>query len=265
MSFIDRFFKLREENDVPKPFLEHLEDLRKMIIKMVITLVVAMIGCFFYRKELLSIAQRPLKEVDPNLIGSLLTLGVAEPFMISIKLAFYAGIVVSFPLLLFFLAQFVVPALTRNEKKYVFTAITVGFGLFLLGVLVCYFYLLPQTLHFFFNDAKTVGLNPSWTATQYFSFVTHFIIAFGLCFELPVVVLSLVSLKLISYPFMAATRPYAVVLLMVFAAIIAPTPDVITFLSFSAPLCLLYEACIWLAWLMERRQKKQELEPTVEP
>lgn len=265
MSIIDRFFKLREENDVPKPFIEHLEDLRKMFIKMAITVVTAMIACFCYRKELLSIVQRPLNEVDPSLVGSLLTLGVADPFMISIKLAFYAGIVVSFPLLLFFLAQFVVPALTRNEKKYVFSAIAVGFGLFLLGVLVCYFYLLPQTLHFFFNDAKQVGLNPTWTATQYFSFVTHFIIAFGLCFELPVVVLTLVSMRLISYPFMAATRPYAFVLLMVLAAIIAPTPDLVTFLSFSAPLCILYEVCIWLAWMIERRQKRELEQPVIEP
>lgn len=261
MSILDRFFKLREENDTPKPFMTHLEDLRTMFIKMAVTLIAAMMACLYFRKDLVALVQRPLNEVDPTLVGSLLTLGVADPITISFQLAFYAGIILSFPLLLLYLAQFVVPALSRTEKKYVFSAIVIGFGLFLAGVSACFLYILPQTLAFFFQDAKSLGLNPSWTVTQYFSFVTHFVLAFGLCFELPVVVMTLVALKVVSYKFLSSTRPYAIVLLMLLAAIIAPTPDIITFLSFSAPLCILYELCIWLAWFIDRRQRQAAEQP----
>jgi sec-independent protein translocase protein TatC len=89
---------------------------------------------------------------------------------------------------------------------------------------------------------------------QYYSFVTRFTLGFGLAFELPVVVLALVRFGLITYKFMARTRPYAIVLIVIAAAIITPTPDILTLLAMSLPMCLLYESCIWIAWLMERRR-----------
>ena len=86
--------------------------------------------------------------------------------------------------------------------------------------------------------------------------MTRFVIAFGLTFELPVVVLALVRFGLITYRFMARTRPYAIVLIFVLATIITPTPDVLTLVAMSLPMCLLYESCIWIAWGMERRAAK---------
>lgn len=258
MAIFDRILKLREENDTPKPFLQHLEELRNMFIKMAVTLIACMMGSLYFRKTLVTLVQEPLKKVDPTLVGRLQTLGVADSMTISFQLAFYAGIIISFPFLLFYLAQFVIPALTRKEKKYVFPGIAIGFGLFLTGVSLCYFFILPQTLAFFFKDAQSLDWTPTWTVREYFSFVTHMTIAFGLTFELPVVVLGLVGMGIISYDFMARTRPYAVILLLVLAAIIAPTPDVLTFLSMGTPMCLLYESCIWLAWIIDRKRKKPE-------
>ena len=253
-------FRFRElpESDTSKPFLEHLEDLRWTIVKMGITLAIAMIVCFAFRGVLVRILQAPLNAVDPQ-VGTLRALGITDSITVSLHLAFYAGIVISFPLLLYFLAEFILPALTVVEKRFLFPAIAASFGLFLLGVLLCYFWLLPKTILFFFRDTQSLGWTPAWTVQQYYSFVTRFTIGFGLSFELPVVVLALVKFGLVTYTFMARTRPYAVVLIFILATIITPTPDILTLIAMALPMCLLYESCIWIAWLMERRKSRATL------
>ena len=120
-----------------------------------------------------------------------------------------------------------------------------------------YFWLLPKTILFFFRDTENLGWAPTWTVQQYYSFVTRFTIGFGMAFELPVVVLALVRFGLVTYRFMARTRPYAVVLIFVLATIITPTPDILTLVALALPMCLLYESCIWIACLMERRSLKR--------
>ncbi len=253
-------FKFREvpEAETAKPFLEHLEDLRWTVVKMAIALLLAMVLCFAFRHSLVQIVQRPLGEFGEK-VGPLRALGITDSFTISFRLAFYAGIVVSFPLLLYFVAEFVLPALTAVEKRFVLPAIGVSFLLFLAGVLCCYYWLLPQTIGFFYKDTQSLGWAPEWTVQQYYSFVTRFTLGFGLAFELPVVVLALVYFGLITYEFMARTRPYAVVLIFILATIITPTPDVLTLIAMSLPMCLLYESCIWIAWLMQRRARRVSL------
>src|SRR5881398_4209233 len=250
-------FKFRDlpDSETSKPFLEHLEDLRWTIVKVAITLGAAMIVCFAFRATLVRVLQAPLHDVGSQ-IGSLKALGITDSIVISFHLAFYAGIVLSFPLLLYFLAEFVLPALTAVEKRFLFPAIFVSFALFLLGVMVCYFWLLPKTILFFFHDTQSLGWTPTWTVQEYYSFVTRFTLGFGLAFELPVVVLVLVRFGLITYEFMARTRPYAIVLIFLLATIITPTPDVLTLIAMSLPMIVLYESCIWIAWFMKRRQSR---------
>jgi sec-independent protein translocase protein TatC len=250
-------FKFRElpESETTKPFLEHLEDLRWTIVKIAITLVIAMIICFAFRSILVRVMQAPLSEVGSQ-VGTLKALGITDSLVISFHLAFYAGIVLSFPLLLYFLAEFVLPALTALEKRFLLPAIFVSFGLFLLGVVVCYYWLLPKTILFFFRDTESLGWAPTWTVQEYYSFVTRFTIGFGLAFELPVVVLALVRFGLLTYQFMARTRPYAIVLIFILATIITPTPDILTLIAMGLPMYLLYESCIWIAWFVERRRAR---------
>lgn|ERR1043166_854927 len=253
-------FKFRDlpESETSKPFLEHLEDLRWTVVKMAIAVFGAMVVCFLFRQTLVRVMQAPLHNVDPQ-VGSLKALGITDSIVISFHLAFYAGIVLAFPFLLYFLAQFVLPALTAIEKRFLFPAILGSFGLFLLGVFVCYFWLLPKTILFFFRDTQSLGWAPTWTVQQYYSFVTKFVLGFGMAFELPVVVLALVYFGLITYRFMARTRPYAIVLIFILAAIIAPTPDLLTLVAMAMPMTLLYESCIWIAWIMERRASRLRL------
>ena len=253
------FFKFREipEAEAAKPFLEHLEDLRWTVVKMAITLFIAMILCFAFRASLTQLMQRPLEAIDPQM-RTLQSLSITDSFTISFSLAFYAGIVLSFPLLLYFVAEFVLPALTAVEKRLLLPSIGVSFALFLIGVVACYSWLLPKTVAFFFRDAQSLGWVPNWTVRDYYSFVTRFTIGFGLAFELPIVVLALVRFGLLTYDFMRNTRPYAVVLIFILAAIITPTPDILTLMAMGFPMYLLYESCIWIAWLMQRKAAKAD-------
>ena len=258
---VKNFFKFREipETESAKPFLEHLEDLRWTVVKMAITLFVAMVLCFAFRGTLTQIMQRPLTQLEPK-IRTLQALGITDSITISFSLAFYAGIVISFPILVYFLAEFILPALTAVEKRLMLPAIGASFGLFISGVVLCYFWLLPKTVLFFFKDAQSLGWAPSWTVREYYSFVTRFTIGFGLSFELPVVVLALVRFGLVTYELMARTRPYAVVLIFILAMIITPTPDILTMLAMGTPMYLLYESCIWIAWFMKRRTARLKAE-----
>ena len=259
MALLDRLFKLREESDEPKPFLQHLEELRWMFLKMAVTLGVCMAGSLCFQKSLVHWMERPLAQVDPALVTKLQNLGVIDPVTISFSLAFYAGLVFSFPLLLLFVAQFIVPALTRKERHIVFPAIAVGFGLFLAGVLLCYFVILPGTLKFCFEYSQSLNFAPAWTVREYFSFVTQMLVAFGAAFELPLAVVVLAYLEIVSFELLHRTRPYAWVLVLALAAVLAPTPDPLSFFALGAPMCLLYEACIWIAWLLEKRRNNMRV------
>jgi sec-independent protein translocase protein TatC len=252
-----RIFEFREMDDEAKPFLDHLEDLRTMLIRMAIALGSAMILAFAFRTWLAAVIQRPLVAVAPDRAANLQSLGVADSMTISIQLAFYSGFVLSFPFLLYFLARFVLPALTPKERKMLLPAAGIGFFLFLAGVLFAYFVVLPQALHFFFKDAQGMSWNPTWTVREYYSFTTQFIIAFGLAFELPVVIMILVKLNIVDVETLKRTRSFALVIIFVFAAIITPTQDIITLACMGAPMYLLYEACILLAGVMEARRRKR--------
>lgn len=258
MSWLNKFFKFREKSDgdVVKPFLEHMEDMRWTIIKMIVSLVIGMIIAFFFVNDLMYFVQKPLDAVSPELRGKIVTRTIAEPFIISLMLAFFAGITLALPFLGYFLLSFVLPALTRQEKKYLFPGIFGSFCLFVAGAVVSYVYILPQTLKFFWDYSHKMQVNILWEWKDYISFCAWLTIGFGLLCQLPVVMIVLSLLGIISYSFLARTRPYAVTIILILAAVIAPTPDPITFLSLGAPIILLYEVCIWIVWLIDRQRRK---------
>lgn len=258
MSWLKQLFKFREssEGDVVKPFLEHMEDLRWTILKMAFVQITAMIGAFWFRTDLMRLLQLPLGKVDPELPGMLITTGIADSFIISLELAFFAGIAIAFPFHVYFIADFVLPALTRREKKLLLPGIAAGFALFLTGVAVAYLFILPATLDFFWKDAKQVGIRPMWTWRAYFSFCAWLCFGFGLLCELPVVVLVLAVLGIVDATLLRRTRPYAITIILVLTIVIAPTPDPMTFITLAAPVVMLYELCIWVVWALDRRKKK---------
>lgn len=365
MFLLKKVIQLREKShpDQEKPFLEHLEDLRVMLFRVVITLIVAVIACFGFQKPLMEILRRPVEQVwlssqeqklpqsgseaprpvsvdvwehaktmeravsalpedqrelflsqlpeemafhvrsvmwlratkalpearreaflkaaqltpelrrqiealiirgpgtEPEQRGNLRMMSALKPtesFMLSMKLALYAGLIVSFPLLLFFVLQFVLPGLHAHEKRVLWPAMSVGFGLFLSGVCFAYFEVLPRALAFFQAWGDDLGVSNDWRIGDYISFATQFTLLFGLSFELPVVVMVLVKLGLLSYEIMAKTRSHAVVAIFIAAAVITPTPDIPTMLLMAGPMVLLYEICIWFAWFDRRKNRLRE-------
>ena len=259
MTWLSKFFKFREKSDgdVVKPFLEHMEDLRWVIIKIVLTMMVSMGTSFFFVKDLMHLLRIPLREVSPELESMLVVHKITESFMITIELAFFAGIVLALPFLIYFLAGFILPALTRQEKKFLFPGIAGSTALFAAGVVASYHYILPKTLKFFYDYSVATGVRIMWSWKDYLSFASWLTIGLGLLCQLPIVVIVLSIVGLVDYPLLSRTRAYAISGILILSGIVAPTPDPITLLTLAAPVILLYEACIWIVWLLDRRKKKR--------
>lgn len=192
------------------------------------------------------------------------SLNPTEGFMLSFKLALYAGIALTFPFLLYFILQFILPGLHKKEQKALFPALAIGFGLFLSGVFFSYLVVLPRVLEFFTTYSSQMGITNDWRIGEYISFTTQFVLIFGLAFELPVIVMTLVFLGVLQHTVMANSRAYAVVGILITAAVITPTPDILTLGLLAGPMYLLYEICIFLSWFVERKQKKKEAEELAE-
>jgi len=255
---LHRFFEFRELEDQPRSIIDHLEDLRKMLIKMATVLGLAMMLSFIFRHQITAMIQHPLVAVDPKNAEGLQSLGVADSLMISFSLAFYAGLIFSLPFLLYFLAEFLMPALLPKERRAVIPTALMGFLLFLIGGAFGYFAVLPRALDFFYKDAKSLGWIPIWTVREYYAFTTQFIISFGLAFELPAAVLLLVRLGFLDTKTLIKIRPHAVVAIFVLAALIVPTPDLLTFLLMGVPMYGLYELCILIARFVEKKERLRD-------
>ncbi|HEX8372052.1 MAG TPA: twin-arginine translocase subunit TatC [Chthoniobacterales bacterium] len=254
MSWKDKIFSFRETDEASmKPFLDHLEDLRWTAVKMAVVLVLSMGLALCYRNTLVNIIQDPLATVNPELISTLRARGPMDAISISFSLAFYAGIVLAFPFLLYFVAQFVLPALTLAEKKHILPVVFVGLMLFLGGVLSCYYWLLPITLAFALKDQQNLSWVSNWDVQSYFSFATQFVLSFGLAFELPLVVLFLVRLGVLNYAMLQKTRMVAFVIIFLLSAVITPTTDPFTLCAMALPMYVLYEICIFLAKYTEKK------------
>ena len=263
-TVLRKIFAARESKDVEmvKPFLDHLEDLRWMLMKMVGTLALGMVLSFGFRFRLVHIVEAPFYAVNGG-ADHLRALGPADSMNVSLSLAFYAGIVLTFPLQLYFLAAFVLPALSHKERAYLLPIIGATFALFLGGVLFCFNYVLPLTLRWLHYDNINMGFDPNWTVGLYFSFATQFVLIFGLSFELPVIVVILVKLGLISADTLRKTRAYAIIGILALGCFLAPSPDPITMMIVSGPMILLFEGSIWVAVLMERRERRLALSTRV--
>lgn len=260
-ALLKKLFKARDKlamdlgkGDEEKPFLEHLEDLRTMIVRIAITLVVFTVGTFFFYKELFHIIMLPLKwaGIDEN---SLINIDPTSAFMTAVNVSMVAGVILCFPLIIFFLLQFVMPGLKHNEKKLIFPIVIIGGGLFMTGVCFAYFLALPGALKFFNDFGNDLGIKQTWTLELYTTFATRFILIFGVSFELPVLVMALVKLDILSYQMMKKTWKQALVAVVIFAAVITPTQDIFTLMVLALPLYVLYLICIWLAYYMEKKDR----------
>ncbi|MGO9245478.1 MAG: twin-arginine translocase subunit TatC [Verrucomicrobiia bacterium] len=242
----------REEGNL-KSFWEHLDDLRSTVFKSLIALAVTFHLALAFANRILGILTWPLRRVTDHPENFLLSLNVTDSFMLSVKLAFYVGLVLAAPAILYFVGQFVLPALRPREKQMLWPGFAAGTILFILGAVSCFLFIVPQTLRAFIQASHWLGIEPRWTIESYISFVTQFTLMTGLTFEIPLVLLVLVRLGVLSYATVRSGRKILILVAFVIAAFLAP-PDPLSMILMALPLVLLFEITIWLCWLTERRR-----------
>ena len=215
--------------DREKPFLDHLEDLRGVILKCAGAIGVGSILGVMGIGLVMEILRWPLQQAQGNLAqprpNTLLALQVTDPMTVTLQIGIGAGILLALPFVLFFIGQYLLPALDPKERNLLLPVFLVGTFLFLGGALFCYFLVLPRALEFFQDLNRWLGLETSWTMTSYTDFALQMLVGFGLSFELPLVMVILARLGILQQKVVAQHRRHAVVALIVLAACVTPTSD----------------------------------------
>ena len=243
-----------------KPFLAHLEDLRWTILRCVGVLAVGVVVCAFTAKYILQALYVPYREAghDPK---DLFNFNVVDPFSIHMEISLFGGVILALPLLLYFIGQFLLPALTPREKGFVAPVFAAGAALFVIGVTMCYVFVLKVTLQFFFAYSAWLGWSATWTAKALIDFEVQMLLGFGLAFELPLVILVLNLLGLVTAEQLASKRRHAAFFIFIAACCIIPSTDLFSLSVLSVPMYLLYEACIWIARIVEKRKDNGHVVP----
>lgn len=210
----------------------HLTELRKRLIISILAIVVGFCIAYYYVDDLLNIIIAPA--------GKLYYMRPTEAFFTYMKVSLVAGILVASPIWLYEVWAFIIPALTKREKKVTNWLLPFAIILFFIGVLFSYFLVLPAAVRFFIGFA-TPELQPLFSIGQYVDFVIAFILPFGIIFELPIVMIILAKLNLITSDFLKKKRKIFLFLAFVIGAIISPTPDMFSQTMIALPMILLYE------------------------
>lgn len=237
-----------------KPFFDHLRDLRVTIIQCLAALTIGILVALPATPRLLDMVEAPLQKAGKDPDSFLVMFRVVEPFSITMKFAFWCGLILSLPLVLYFIARFVFPGLLKKERKAVLWSLGAGAVLFAAGIGMGYVITLPVALKVMFRIGEWLGKTPPFIElSNYVSFSLRLLVAFGCAFELPVVVLALGRLDLVSSSWLRGKRRHVIVGLMVLAMLLTPS-DPYTMLLMALPLVALYEICIWIIWGWERKK-----------
>lgn len=229
-------------------FFQHLEELRATLIRMLVIGAAAATAGWFVSERLLGL-------LVPAELGQVHYFNPTEGFMIRFKVSIAVGLLAAMPMLLMQVWSFVAPGLFQNEKRFVFPVLLSSTVLFYLGLAFAYAFVVPRMVSFFlsFSDAT---LHPIINVTQYFSFVTKFCLAFGLVFQIPVVIVLLAWLGLVTPRQLLSQWRYGVVIIFIVAAWLTP-PDAVSQVMMAIPMVVLYMGAIGLAFVVGRRRKSR--------
>ena len=237
------------------PFLDHLEELRWRILWSLVAIIVGTVlgWMLLERIDIVEILKRPIAPYLPG--GRLVFTSPAEPFMLTLKVAFALGCLVASPVVIYQIWAFLSPALYQREKRLIVPALGVGVVLFLAGAMACYQWLLPAALKVLLGFQRA-DLTAMITIDRYFGMAVPFVIGCGIVAELPLVVTILAALGIVTPQFLGRQRRYAVVIAAFLAALLTP-PDAVSMMMMLVPLLLLYEISIWCAWVASRRRARR--------
>ena len=246
--------------ETQETFISHLIELRQRLVWSLVAYAIASAPCLWFSSELYDVLAQPLMRSLPE--GSrMIATGVISPFIIPMKIGFFAALVLALPFILYQAWAFVAPGLYTHEKRLALPLVVSSTVLFLAGMCFCYYFVFGQVFKFISGFApKSITVAPDIEA--YFNFVLGMFLAFGLAFEVPVVVVVLVLTGVISVEQLREFRGYVIVGIFTVAAFITP-PDAVSMISLAIPMCLLYEAGIVVAGMVAKRRKPEALgEPT---
>ena len=244
-------------SDKKLPLTAHLEELRKRLIYSFLAIGVAFALCYAFIKPIVEILMRPLVQVLPQ--GSTLVFtAVPDAFFTYLKAAFLAGIFFSSPFILYQIWAFVSPGLYQREKKYIFPYLIVSSAFFVGGVFFCYYIVFPVVFRFFLSFASET-IRPLPAIKDYLAFTIKLLLAFGLLFQWPALILFLARMGVVSSSILSRNRKYAVLVIFVAAAVLTP-PDLVSQLLLAGPLLAMYEGSIWIAKFFGKKEEKAEKE-----
>jgi sec-independent protein translocase protein TatC len=247
-------------NDEHEPLLEgtlisHLLELRDRLLRAFIAVIIVFIPCMYYSNQLFELLSRPLLAQLPA--GStLIATSITAPFMIPFKLAFMVALIIAMPYVLYEVWRFVAPGLYRHEKRFALPLLVSAILLFYAGIAFAYWIVFPLIFEFFVHTAPQ-GVEVKTDITNYLDFVLVLVFSFGLTFEVPVVVVLLVTTGMVPVEKLTQIRGYVLIAVFVIAAILTP-PDALSQTVMAIPMYLLYEGGILFARLLSKKKPAQQ-------
>ena len=253
---------MKNDNSEKSGFISHLIELRQRLINSFIFLFSFFVVCYFFSEEIYSFLVQPYADAvkDDNVNRRLIFTALQETFLTYLRVSFFAALFVSSPIILMQIWKFIAPGLYKNEKKAILPYLIATPILFLFGGMLVYYLIMPLAIKFFLsfeassiNSALPIQLEAK--VNEYLSLVMKLIFAFGLSFQLPVILSLLARVGFVDSVFLKERRKYVVVIIFVAAAILTP-PDPITQIGLAIPLLILYELSIFSVKIIEKRKNK---------
>lgn len=268
-----------EIEDSAAPLIEHLKELRSRLIKSVVAFLIGMVIAFSFWNPIFNFLTQPIcgALTERGQDCGLILIKLQEGFFVAIRISLLGGFILAFPYIAYQMWRFVAPGLYRQEKNAFLPFLIASPVMFMLGAAFAFYVVIPLAFNFFLgfqqtglqagladspaaaegaSDLAKVGITFQGSVAEYLALTTKFIIAFGLCFQLPVLLTLMGKAGLVSARGLAAVRKYAVVAILVLAAIVTP-PDVITQLILFTVVYGLYEVSIWLVRGVEKRREER--------
>jgi sec-independent protein translocase protein TatC len=240
--------------------VEHLDELRRRIVYAAIALLVGILLAALLNRFVFALLLHPLKVLPAGAPHKIVTFGPAEPFMVSLKVWAYFGIVAASPIIIYQFWAFIGPAFSPVSRRVVLFVVACCVFLFLFGVVFCYLIVLPRGLAWLF-DFNSHYFTAQARATDYFSFVAWFLVAFGAVFEMPVVIIAAVRMGIVKTKFLRKNWRYAIVINAVIAMVATPSQDAFSFIAMFIPLEILYEISLLIARVIEKRRAATASQP----